>query len=131
MRYRKKPVLIQAEQLDRSNGPRLAKWCGGEWIDLYARGDRGEDISHVSIKTLEGVMRADLGDYIIKGIKGEFYPCKSGIFDLTYEAAPHLVMVCGVDCRAGDAVCNNYCNEAPQKGPMADRPPPGPDAHGS
>lgn len=44
------------------------------------------------------------------------------------QRGPRMVMVCGVDCHPGDAVCNNYCNEAPQKGPMADRPPPGPDA---
>jgi hypothetical protein len=41
---------------------------------------------------------------------------------------PHRVMVCGVDCHPGDSVCNNYCNKAPQKGPMAKEPPPGPDA---
>jgi hypothetical protein len=40
----------------------------------------------------------------------------------------HLVMICGVDCHPGDANCNNYCNLAPQKGPMADAPMPGPDA---
>ena len=39
-----------------------------------------------------------------------------------------LVMICGVDCHPGDAICNNYCNMAPQKGPMADMPPRGPDA---
>lgn len=41
---------------------------------------------------------------------------------------PRLVLVCGVDCRPGDANCNNYCNRAPQKGPMAAYPPKGPDA---
>ncbi len=40
----------------------------------------------------------------------------------------HVVMLCGVDCYPNDAVCNNYCNLAPEKGPMAARPPPGPDA---
>jgi hypothetical protein len=39
----------------------------------------------VVIETLEGNMTADKGDYIIKGIKGEFYPCKPDIFELTYE----------------------------------------------
>lgn len=42
-----------------------------------------------------------------------------------------LVMICGVDCRPGDATCNNYCNLAPQKGPMQPYPPPGPDAEPS
>jgi hypothetical protein len=44
--------------------------------------------------------------------------------------APKLAMICGVDCIPGDAVCNNYCNAAPQKGPIADAPPPGRDAVG-
>lgn len=83
--YRKKPVVIEAERLCRENGAAIAAWCGGKWFDLYGRGDRGEDISSVSIKTLEGTMRADLGDWIIKGVKGEFYPCKDDIFTATYE----------------------------------------------
>lgn len=41
---------------------------------------------------------------------------------------PHRAIVCGVDCQPGDAVCNNYCNLAPHKGPMAKYPPKGPDA---
>lgn len=85
--FRKKPVAIKAVQLTRENGQAVATWCGGQWLSLYGRGDRGEDISHVSITTLEGIMRADLGDWIIKGVKGEFYPCKPGIFAATYDAA--------------------------------------------
>ena len=84
--YRKKPVVIEARQLSRENGPELAAWSGGGWFSLFGRGDRGEDISHVSIQTLEGTMRADLGDWIIKGVSGEFYPCKPDIFAATYEA---------------------------------------------
>ena len=84
-KYVKKPVVIEAEQLTRENGKELAQECGGKWVDLYARGDRGEDISHVQIETLEGTMRANLGDWIIKGICGEFYPCKPDIFEKTYE----------------------------------------------
>lgn len=41
--------------------------------------------SHLSIFTLEGTHRADVGDYVIKGIKGEFYPCKPDIFEMTYD----------------------------------------------
>jgi hypothetical protein len=85
-KFRKKPVVIEARQLSRENGPELAAWCGGVWNSLYGRGDHGEDISHISIDTLEGRMRADLGDWIIKGVKGEFYPCKPDIFAATYEA---------------------------------------------
>lgn len=85
-KFRKKPIVIEARQLSRESGPELAAWCGGLWLSLYGRGDRGEDISHVSIQTLEGAMRADLGDWIIKGVKGEFYPCKPDIFAATHEA---------------------------------------------
>jgi len=47
---------------------------------------------------------------------------------LTPKPPKKLVMVCGVHCQPGDATCNNYCNMAPQKGPMAKYPPPGPDS---
>jgi hypothetical protein len=85
--FRKKPVVIEARQLVRHEGESIAHWCGGQWLSLYGRGDKGEDISHVLIPTLEGTMRADLGDWIIKGVRGEFYPCKPDIFTATYEAA--------------------------------------------
>lgn len=42
----------------------------------------------IYILTLEGRMRADIGDYVIRGVAGEFYPCKPGIFEQTYEQAP-------------------------------------------
>lgn len=85
MKFRKKPVIIEAQCVTRENGESVAMWCGGKWISLYGRGDMGEDISNISITTLEGVMRADLGDWIICGVKGEFYPCKPDIFEATYE----------------------------------------------
>ena len=90
MKYRKKPVVIEAELLNKKDGPSLADWCGGIWYNLTARGDRGEDISCIVITTLEGDMRAELGDYIIKGIQGEFYPCKPDIFEATYELEAEL-----------------------------------------
>lgn len=43
-------------------------------------------VAHINIDTLEGTMRADPGDFIIKGVNGEFYPCKPDIFEKTYEA---------------------------------------------
>ena len=57
MRYRKKPVVIEAYQTDKA-------------MEIY---------------TLEGVMKADVGDWIITGIQGEQYPCKPDIFEATYE----------------------------------------------
>lgn len=85
-KFRKKPVVIEARQLTREDGPALAAWSGGKFVSLYGRGDRGEDLSHVVIPTLEGDHRADLGDFIIRGVKGEFYPCKPDIFAATYDA---------------------------------------------
>lgn len=85
-KFRKNPVVIEAQQLGETNGEELAQWCGGRYKRLIGRGDRGEDLSNIVIPTLEGDHRADLGDWIIKGVKGEFYPCKPDIFDATYES---------------------------------------------
>lgn len=77
MKYRKLPVVIEAELLSSLNSERIAVWCNGT-----VNSDRT-----VSISTLEGVMRCDVGDYVIKGVSGEFYPCKPEIFTATYEVA--------------------------------------------
>lgn len=75
-KYRKKPVVVEAEVYSRNGleAERVAKWCDGI-----------QDEEGCLIKTLEGLMLANYGDYIIKGIKGEFYPCKPDIFEMTYE----------------------------------------------
>lgn len=78
--FRKKPVVIEAKQLSTLNAIHLAQWCGGEHTD-DATG------CGVNIPTLEGTMRASEGDWIIKGVHGEFYPCKPDIFEATYEPA--------------------------------------------
>lgn len=90
--FRKKPVVIEAVQLTRE----LATQC---LIDkepgpfgLSVSGDyhparREVSRAWVSIKTLEGLMRAEIDDWIIKGVKGELYPCKPDIFAATYDAA--------------------------------------------
>lgn len=75
-KYRKKPVIIEAEQFN--NSADIHEFCGENVRELV-----GED--YLEIVTLEGVMRASKGDYIIKGISGEFYPCKPDIFEMTYE----------------------------------------------
>lgn len=78
--FRKKPVVIQAVQFDGTNFNELLDWIASDGITQpYARS------GGIYIPTLEGDMRADLGDYVIKGVTGEFYPCKPGIFELTYE----------------------------------------------
>jgi hypothetical protein len=116
-RFKKKPLMIEAIQFS-GNFEEIERFVGGD-----AEFRNGE----LLIATLEGPLHASPNDWIIKGVTGEFYPCKPDIFAATYEPAPHLVMVCGADCHPGDSVCNNYCNLAPQKGPMAAAPPHGPD----
>lgn len=82
--YRKKPVVIEARRHDSTSwdsAVKIAEWCGGRSVkNEMAHG------SHIIISTLEGDMRADLGDWVIKGVSGEFYPCKPDIFEKTYEA---------------------------------------------
>lgn len=77
--YVKKPAVIEAVLVDSGNVDDVAHWCGGQ----VSQSDEG--IYGVKIKTLEGTMLANDGDYIICGVKGEFYPCKADIFDMTYE----------------------------------------------
>lgn len=83
--YRKKPVVIEAWwfTIDGGGTPEeVAEWCGGKLI-----GEDDFDTIAILIPTLEGEMRAEYGDYIIKGVKGEFYPVKPDIFHETYEEA--------------------------------------------
>lgn len=77
-KYRKKPVVIDAVQWTGGNAVPLLDWIG----------DSGRQLGpSLLIETLEGVHEASLGDWIIKGVKGEFYPCKPDIFEATYEPA--------------------------------------------
>lgn len=87
MCYRKKPVVIEAVKFGGSSTDVAAiqKWiAGGEYQEPHIT---TRDIRSLEIHTLEGVMTADPGDWIIRGVNGEFYPCKPDIFDATYEAA--------------------------------------------
>jgi hypothetical protein len=91
MKFRKKPVVIEARQLTPNNAEDIGAWCGalkctngsydsylwGWALDVHDRTLR--------IPTLEGDHSASMGDWIIQGIKGEFYPCKPDIFEATYE----------------------------------------------
>lgn len=77
--YRKKPVVIEAVKYTGKNNVNDVLNFIGERRLAYLDGET------LNIETLEGVMKADVGDYIIKGIKGEFYPCKPDIFEATYE----------------------------------------------
>ena len=87
MKFRKKPVVIEARQFtfeiaaDMERWGALAGWCGG-----LVRGTKIPPSQRgIEIPTLEGDMRAAVGDWIIKGVSGEFYPCKPDIFEKTYD----------------------------------------------
>lgn len=95
--YRKKPVVIEAVQLNWANWGEVCDFLGGiisdanpgRNVDTYSD-DCGEVSGpwiEITIPTLEGDHTAKHGDWIIKGVKGEFYPCKPDIFAATYEPA--------------------------------------------
>jgi hypothetical protein len=89
MKFRKKPWVVEARQFDGTAKGWLAisEWIGvGPLETKWMREDADERA--INIPTLEGVHTASPGDWIIKGIKGEFYPCKPDIFAATYEPAP-------------------------------------------
>lgn len=81
--FRKKPVEIDAILLTRDNAFDVADWCGGR--SVWGPHVNGEPTAAVLIDTPEGTMTASEGDYVIRGVRGEFYPCKPDIFDATYE----------------------------------------------
>jgi hypothetical protein len=82
MKYRKKPVVIEAMQFTDESKDRVFNF-----ITCNKYPDRDNDNNPVlKIQTLEGDMTAQINDWIIKGVNGEFYPCKPDIFEKTYEA---------------------------------------------
>ena len=87
--YRKKPIEVEAIQFDGNNGWYIEQWSKREVFSspVLEPTDDNPTGSYLQIKTLEGTMTADVGDWIIKGIQGEFYPCKPDIFEETYDDA--------------------------------------------
>jgi hypothetical protein len=106
--FRKKPVVIEAQQLVGNSGEcmQVCEWivangypwlCGNALEPETLRYEDGSEPTNgiwiepatgaLMIRTLEGDMRADYEDWIIRGVKGEFYPCKPDIFEATYEPA--------------------------------------------
>ena len=84
MKYRKKPVIIEAIQFE-DNSDRIIEiheFMGGDTIRVNYE---DKNNPYLKIETLEDIMKASVGDYIIKGVNGEFYPCKPDIFEKTYE----------------------------------------------
>ena len=80
--YRKKPVVIQAVQYRNTKDgvADVLRFVQTPFVGVFS--------DHLTIKTMEGTMRAEPGDWIICGVKGEYYPCKPDIFELTYEIDP-------------------------------------------
>lgn len=76
-RWRKRPVVVEAIRYDGSNGRQVVEWAPPLLVAVRD--------GHLAISTAEGVMRADAGDWIIRGVEGELYPCKPSIFDATYQ----------------------------------------------
>jgi hypothetical protein len=91
--YRKKPVVIEARQVTLQTAEEVGAWCGAKKCvkgsyDSYLWGWALRiEQRNLHIDTLEGEMIASMGDWVVKGIQGEFYPCKPDIFALTYEEA--------------------------------------------
>ena len=89
MKYRKKPIVIEAVQWNGLNLEEIKKFVGDSLIynisDAAWEVGKGAPAVHIEIKTLEGTMIAKAGDYIIRGVNGEIYPCAAKIFEKTYE----------------------------------------------
>lgn len=98
MQYRKKPVVIEAVQWNGRNLKEIEDFAGQaldyEIYDTAYQAGVAPPKARILIHTLEGDHEAKVGDYIIKGVQGEFYPCKPEIFVKTYEAVE------------GDPTCN-------------------------
>lgn len=82
MKYRKKPVEIEAIQFNGYNWAECYQFMSDKPLLFPQVFEKREKIE---INTLEGTMTASIGDWIIKGVNGEFYPCKPDIFEKTYE----------------------------------------------
>ena len=85
--FKKKPVVVEAHRYNGSSSMHkaFADWIAGG--EFKAPAVQTRDMTPMFIDTLEGVMTASPGDYIIKGVEGEFYPCKPGIFAATMSSA--------------------------------------------
>jgi hypothetical protein len=86
-KFRKRPVVIEAMQWDPGdlgNAGTVVGWLMAAGVDISHPSGQGSTTT-IAISTLEGVMVANPGDWIIRGVAGEFYPCRADIFQATYE----------------------------------------------
>jgi hypothetical protein len=88
-RYRKKPVVIEAIQWDGTieRAAEILAWVEGHGGSGNYHGTASGPTPHIAIETLEGAMAATEGWWVIRGVEGEFYPCKPSVFEATYEPA--------------------------------------------
>jgi hypothetical protein len=85
-KFRKKPVIIEAMQyLGILHAEKLLEWLFENDVNYLLYDDDTKGFIALIIETLEGDMKAEPSDWIIKDVKGEFYPCKPDIFEATYE----------------------------------------------
>ena len=93
MRFRKKPVMIEAVLIGADAGSSIARFTEmPAWLKVALEDGTvraaGDEESGVIVRTLEGELRGQPGDWLIRGVAGELYPCKPEIFDAIYERAP-------------------------------------------
>lgn len=88
MKFRKRPVVIEAIQYTAKSSFQIRQWANGKAVESPVLEPTQDNPTgqYLQIHTLEGTMCANIGDWIIKGVNGEFYPCKPDIFEKTYEA---------------------------------------------
>jgi hypothetical protein len=90
MKYRKKPIVIEAFQMTKEvyfNRVKWPQWLIDKYEDSVFYGNSPFGIcGELFISTLEGKLYVSFNDWIIRGVKGELYPCKPDIFEATYES---------------------------------------------
>lgn len=101
IKARKKPIEIEAVQYTGKNKNTIVKFVKQSIINTT---------TVFGIKTLEGIMNIDINDYVIKGVKGEFYPCKPDIFLASYDIIPNYI---GIAC--GDKGCGQELSDNDKK----------------
>ena len=103
MKFRKKPIVVDVIIYDGGNYKEVAKFVGRIYQCCNSK--------DIEIPTLEGIMRASVGDAIIKGVKGEFYPIKNDIFLETYEPVDERDEIKSLACEFCVRIYGESCNK--------------------
>jgi len=111
-RFRKKPVVIDAVQIRGDNDNELLSWLNEHVVPFEFVGDHT-----LIIHTLEGDITAQPGDWIIRGVVGEFYPCKPYIFEATYEPVGEASVMVRQDASDFLVYMDEYLREIPDASP--------------